>query len=73
VKKIIFFRDLFRKRSIKKSKRRACSPLGATTCLSGNGPTNPNTPISIAPLNDFINTPPSSVQSRYVVGSVLES
>lgn len=56
------FRDLFRKRSYRKSKRRACSPLGATTCLSGNtGPNTPGTPVG--PVIDT-NTPPTSIQSR---------
>lgn len=60
-----FFRDLFRKRSCRKSKRRSCSPLG-TACLSGNGATNPSTPISMGPndINDCP-TPPSSAQNRY--------
>lgn len=58
-------RDLFRKRSCRKSKRRSCSPLG-TACLSGNGATNPCTPISACPndINDC-STPPSSAQNRY--------
>ncbi|XP_012161361.1 uncharacterized protein LOC101452925 isoform X1 [Ceratitis capitata] len=54
-------RDLFRKRSIRKSKRRACSPLGGA-CLTGG--TNPNTPQG--PVNNVIsdvNTPPGSAQS----------
>nr|XP_036218874.1 putative GPI-anchored protein pfl2 isoform X1 [Bactrocera oleae]XP_036218875.1 putative GPI-anchored protein pfl2 isoform X1 [Bactrocera oleae]XP_036218876.1 putative GPI-anchored protein pfl2 isoform X1 [Bactrocera oleae] len=54
-------RDLFRKRSIRKSKRRACSPLGGA-CLTGG--TNPNTPLG--PMNNVIsdvNTPPGSAQS----------
>ncbi|XP_055601477.1 uncharacterized protein LOC129750541 isoform X2 [Uranotaenia lowii] len=44
-------RDLFRKRSIRKSKRRACSPLGgATICLTGmGGGTNPSTPVCGTP------------------------
>ncbi|XP_038115030.1 uncharacterized protein LOC6052660 isoform X2 [Culex quinquefasciatus] len=43
-------RDLFRKRSIRKSKRRACSPLGGTICLSGmGGGTNPSTPVAATP------------------------
>ncbi|XP_070494454.1 uncharacterized protein [Chironomus tepperi] len=55
-------RDLFRKRSSRKSKRRACSPLGVTTtCLSGNTNTNPSTPLG--PANDAANTPPSSIQN----------
>lgn len=55
-------RDLFRKRSSRKSKRRACSPLGVTTtCLSGNTNTNPSTPVG--PVNDAANTPPSSIQN----------
>lgn len=58
-----FCRDLFRKRSSRKSKRRACSPLGVTTtCLSGNTNTNPSTPVG--PANDAANTPPSSIQNR---------
>ncbi|XP_053965860.1 uncharacterized protein LOC129243668 isoform X2 [Anastrepha obliqua] len=54
-------RDLFRKRSIRKSKRRACSPLSGA-CLTGG--TNPNTPLG--PMNNVIsdvNTPPGSAQS----------
>ncbi|XP_031640448.1 uncharacterized protein LOC116352191 isoform X2 [Contarinia nasturtii] len=56
-------RDLFRKRSCRKSKRRSCSPLG-TACLSGNNATNPSTPISMGP-NDMSDcpTPPSSAQN----------
>lgn len=59
-----FCRDLFRKRSCRKSKRRSCSPLG-TTCLSGNNVTNPSTPISMGPndINDCP-TPPTSAQNR---------
>ncbi|KAJ6641462.1 GTP-binding protein GEM [Pseudolycoriella hygida] len=59
-------RDLFRKRSYRKSKRRACSPLGSA-CLSGNGGTSPSTPVS-ATVNNMgckeFDTPPSSAQSR---------
>ncbi|XP_055688182.1 uncharacterized protein LOC129792837 isoform X1 [Lutzomyia longipalpis] len=60
-------RDLFRKRSTRKSKRRACSPLGsaATACLTGSGGTNPGTPVSIGPTvtgHDYP-TPPGSAQS----------
>lgn len=59
-------RDLFRKRSCRKSKRRSCSPLG-TACLSGNGATNPSTPIGMGPLDmNECPTPPSSAQNRYV-------
>lgn len=60
------YRDLFRKRSYRKSKRRACSPLGSA-CLSGNGGTNPSTPVSATTNNlgcNEFNTPPSSAQSR---------
>ncbi|XP_055838703.1 bromodomain-containing protein DDB_G0270170 isoform X2 [Episyrphus balteatus] len=56
-------RDLFRKRSTRKSKRRACSPLGGA-CLTGNGGTNPNTPVG--PANNVItdvSTPPGSSHS----------
>ncbi|XP_037904122.1 uncharacterized protein LOC119647289 isoform X2 [Hermetia illucens] len=59
-------RDLFRKRSCRKSKRRACSPLGvaATACLTGNGGTNPSTPMG-PPTNliSEFNTPPGSAHS----------
>ncbi|KAG4069972.1 hypothetical protein HA402_015196 [Bradysia odoriphaga] len=58
-------RDLFRKRSCRKSKRRACSPLGSA-CLSGNGGTSPSTPVSATTNNlgcNEFNTPPSSAQS----------
>ncbi|XP_065366820.1 uncharacterized protein LOC135959719 isoform X2 [Calliphora vicina] len=54
-------RDMFRKRSIRKSKRRACSPLSGA-CLTGG--TNPNTPMG--PTNNIIsdvNTPPGSAHS----------
>ncbi|XP_037946545.1 M-phase inducer phosphatase-like isoform X2 [Teleopsis dalmanni] len=54
-------RDLFRKRSIRKSKKRACSPLSGA-CLTGG--TNPNTPLG--PTNNImsdLNTPPGSAQS----------
>lgn len=63
-------RDLFRKRSCRKSKRRSCSPLG-TACLSGNGATNPSTPISATP-NDINEcpTPPSSAQNRYSIENI---
>ncbi|CRL06868.1 CLUMA_CG019466, isoform B [Clunio marinus] len=53
-------RDLFRKRSYRKSKRRACSPLG-TTCLSGNTGTNPSTPVG--PCIIDTSTPPNSIQN----------
>ncbi|XP_062553292.1 serine-rich adhesin for platelets isoform X2 [Armigeres subalbatus] len=59
-------RDLFRKRSIRKSKRRACSPLGGAICLSGlGGGTNPSTPVSGTPVagGGFAETPPGSAQS----------
>lgn len=39
--------DLFRKRSCRKHKRRACSPLG-NACLAGSGGTNPPTPVSLS-------------------------
>ncbi|XP_059614332.1 uncharacterized protein LOC132260315 isoform X2 [Phlebotomus argentipes] len=60
-------RDLFRKRSTRKSKRRACSPLGvaATACLTGSGGTNPGTPVSLGPTttgHDY-QTPPGSAHS----------
>ncbi|XP_050743679.1 uncharacterized protein LOC108026714 isoform X1 [Drosophila biarmipes] len=47
-------RDLFRKRSIRKSKRRACSPLNAG-CLNANTP--------LGPLGEAVATPPGSAQS----------
>ncbi|KQS62161.1 uncharacterized protein LOC6547333 isoform X3 [Drosophila erecta] len=47
-------RDLFRKRSIRKSKRRACSPLNAG-CLNANTP--------LGPLGESVATPPGSAQS----------
>ncbi|KAH8269475.1 hypothetical protein KR018_003870, partial [Drosophila ironensis] len=47
-------RDLFRKRSIRKSKRRACSPLSAG-CLNANTP--------LGPLGEAVGTPPGSAQS----------
>ncbi|XP_058838177.1 uncharacterized protein LOC131693922 isoform X1 [Topomyia yanbarensis] len=64
-------RDLFRKRSIRKSKRRACSPLGGAICLSGlgggggGGGTNPSTPVSMGPVpgGGFADTPPGSAHS----------
>lgn len=57
-------RDLFRKRSSRRSKRRACSPLGASICLSGGG-TNPSTPVGPPTVNpDLLNTPPNSAHSR---------
>uniref|UniRef100_A0A182S8M8 Small monomeric GTPase n=1 Tax=Anopheles maculatus TaxID=74869 RepID=A0A182S8M8_9DIPT len=59
-------RDLFRKRSIRKSKRRACSPLGGAICLAGiGGSTNPSTPISGPPASGggFVDTPPGSAHS----------
>ncbi|KAH8389203.1 hypothetical protein KR200_000342, partial [Drosophila serrata] len=49
-----FRRDLFRKRSIRKSKRRACSPLSAG-CLNANTP--------LGPLGETVATPPGSAQS----------
>lgn len=56
--------DLFRKRSYRKSKRRACSPLGGT-CLSGNAAsTNPNSPVG--PCVETNNTPPVSTLNRWV-------
>ncbi|XP_075165340.1 rad, Gem/Kir family member 1 isoform X3 [Haematobia irritans] len=54
-------RDMFRKRSIRKSKRRACSPLSGA-CLTGN--VNANTPLG--PMSNVIsdvNTPPGSAHS----------
>lgn len=51
----IYLRDLFRKRSYRKSKRRACSPLGgaATACLTGGqGGTNPSSPVNTS-LSQF--------------------
>lgn len=61
----LFHRDLFRKRSTRRSKRRACSPLNvaASACLTGNGGTNPSTPVNGNGINEFI-TPPGSAQSR---------
>ncbi|XP_058054471.1 uncharacterized protein LOC131206095 [Anopheles bellator] len=58
-------RDLFRKRSIRKSKRRACSPLGGAICLAGiGGNTNPSTPVSGPPApGGFVETPPGSAHS----------
>nr|XP_029726453.1 uncharacterized protein LOC109423306 isoform X1 [Aedes albopictus]XP_029726455.1 uncharacterized protein LOC109423306 isoform X1 [Aedes albopictus] len=59
-------RDLFRKRSIRKSKRRACSPLGGAICLSGmGGGTNPSTPVTGTPVagGGFAETPPGSAHS----------
>uniref|UniRef100_A0A182JPG1 Uncharacterized protein n=1 Tax=Anopheles christyi TaxID=43041 RepID=A0A182JPG1_9DIPT len=60
-------RDLFRKRSIRKSKRRACSPLGGAICLTGiGGSTNPSTPVSGPPVSGgggFVDTPPGSAHS----------
>lgn len=55
------FRDLFRKRSIRKSKRRACSPLSAG-CLNANTPLGPLG----GPLGDASGTPPGSAHSRLV-------
>ncbi|XP_061401254.1 uncharacterized protein LOC133337005 isoform X2 [Musca vetustissima] len=54
-------RDMFRKRSIRKSKRRACSPLSGA-CLSSNA--NANTPLGPTTnvLSD-ISTPPGSAHS----------
>lgn len=64
---IFVYRDLFRKRSCRKSKRRSCSPLG-TACLSGNGATNPCTPMSMGPTDmSECPTPPSSIQNRCVI------
>ncbi|XP_001360839.2 uncharacterized protein Rgk1 isoform X5 [Drosophila pseudoobscura] len=51
-------RDLFRKRSIRKSKRRACSPLNAG-CLNANSPLGPLG----GPLGEAPGTPPGSSQS----------
>uniref|UniRef100_A0A1A9W2F8 GTP-binding protein REM 1 n=1 Tax=Glossina brevipalpis TaxID=37001 RepID=A0A1A9W2F8_9MUSC len=54
-------RDLFRKRSIRKSKRRACSPLSGA-CLTGNASLN----SSLGPLAKVVSeiqTPPGSVHS----------
>ncbi|XP_035792927.1 mucin-5AC-like isoform X2 [Anopheles albimanus] len=69
-------RDLFRKRSIRKSKRRACSPLGGAICLAGmGGSTNPSTPVSGTPASGggaggvgggaagLVETPPGSAHS----------
>uniref|UniRef100_A0A182JCW0 Uncharacterized protein n=1 Tax=Anopheles atroparvus TaxID=41427 RepID=A0A182JCW0_ANOAO len=61
-------RDLFRKRSIRKSKRRACSPLGGAICLAGiGGSTNPSTPVSGPSANGasggFAETPSGSAHS----------
>lgn len=61
-------RDLFRKRSIRKSKRRACSPLGGAICLAGiGGSTNPSTPVSGPSANGasggFVETPTGSAHS----------
>ncbi|XP_050096315.1 uncharacterized protein LOC126578097 isoform X2 [Anopheles aquasalis] len=67
-------RDLFRKRSIRKSKRRACSPLGGAICLAGmGGSTNPSTPVSGPPASGggvgggaaggLVETPPGSAHS----------
>ncbi|XP_073848802.1 rad, Gem/Kir family member 1 isoform X2 [Musca autumnalis] len=54
-------RDMFRKRSIRKSKRRACSPLSGA-CLSGNA--NVNTPLGpTANIITDVNTPPGSAHS----------
>lgn len=61
--RLVISRDLFRKRSYRKSKRRACSPLGGTTCLSGNTGTNPSTPVGPCVIDT--NTPPSSIQNRW--------
>ncbi|KRG04658.1 uncharacterized protein Dmoj_GI20491, isoform F [Drosophila mojavensis] len=51
-------RDLFRKRSIRKSKRRACSPL-SSGCLNANTPLGPLG----GPLGDGSGTPPGSAHS----------
>ncbi|XP_023177379.2 uncharacterized protein LOC111603841 isoform X2 [Drosophila hydei] len=51
-------RDLFRKRSIRKSKRRACSPL-SSGCLNANTPLGPLG----AALGDGSGTPPGSAHS----------
>lgn len=65
------FSDLFRKRSYRKSKRRACSPLGGT-CLSGNtASSNPNSPVG--PGVDITNTPPVSTLNRYEIWVELKS
>ncbi|XP_058986880.1 uncharacterized protein LOC101890830 isoform X2 [Musca domestica] len=54
-------RDMFRKRSIRKSKRRACSPLSGA-CLSGNA--NVNTPLGpMANVISDVSTPPGSAHS----------
>ncbi|XP_013111699.2 uncharacterized protein LOC106090148 isoform X4 [Stomoxys calcitrans] len=54
-------RDMFRKRSIRKSKRRACSPLSGA-CLTGN--VNANTPLGpMANIISEANTPPGSAHS----------
>jgi hypothetical protein len=59
-------RDLFRKRSSRRSKRRACSPLGAATCLSSGG-TNPSTPVGpVTVVNESVANSSNSAQSRWV-------
>ncbi|CAO1373432.1 unnamed protein product [Diamesa serratosioi] len=55
-------RDLFRKRSTRKSKRRACSPLGTTTCLSGVDSLNASSPVGL-PVIETLNTPPCSAHN----------
>lgn len=63
----IFFlyRDLFRKRSYRKSKRRACSPLSGACLSGGNGGTNPSSPVSnsLSQFPDAIISQPGSAQS----------
>uniref|UniRef100_A0A1A9ZGW1 GTP-binding protein REM 1 n=1 Tax=Glossina pallidipes TaxID=7398 RepID=A0A1A9ZGW1_GLOPL len=54
-------RDLFRKRSVRKSKRRACSPLSGA-CLTGNASLN-STLGPLAKVVTEIQTPPGSVHS----------
>lgn len=63
-------RDLFRKRSYRKSKRRACSPLGgaATACLTGGNATNPSSPVN-ASLSQF----PDAIISQSGGGSAQSS
>ncbi|CAO1329724.1 unnamed protein product [Diamesa hyperborea] len=55
-------RDLFRKRSTRKSKRRACSPLGPATCLSGGDSMNASSPVGL-PVIETLNTPPCSAHN----------
>ncbi|KAL9918565.1 rad, Gem/Kir family member 1 isoform 3-T4 [Glossina fuscipes fuscipes] len=54
-------RDLFRKRSVRKSKRRACSPLSGA-CLTGNASLN-STLGPLAKVVTEIQTPPASIHS----------